>query len=68
MEKSKVHVDKVRMALKEMGYDKPEVFIHRLQLEENDDSEFSVATIKYIAFVRLDFNYEEVLLSKLGIA
>lgn len=68
MEKSKVHVDKVRMALKEMGYHEPEVLISRMQVEEGDDSEFSVATIKEVAFTRLDFNYEEVLLSKLGIA
>lgn len=68
MEKPKVHVDKVRMALEEMGYREPEVLINHLQVEEDDDSEFSVATIKEIAFTRLDFNYEEVLLSKLGIA
>ena len=68
MAKSKIHVDEVRKALKEMGYDKPEDLISRLQVEEDDDSEFSVDTIKEIAFTRLDFNYEEVLLSKLGIA
>lgn len=68
MEKPKVHVDKVRMALEEMGYQEPEVLINRMQVEEGDDSEFSVATIKEVAFTRLDFNYEEVLLSKLGIA
>lgn len=68
MEKPKVHVDKVRMALKEMGYREPEVLINRLQVEEDDNSEFSVDTIKEVAFVMLDFNYEEVLLSKLGIA
>ena len=68
MGKSKIHVDEVRKALEEMGYDKPEDLISRLQVEEDDDSEFSVDTIKEIAFTRLDFNYEEVLLSKLGIA
>lgn len=68
MEKSKVHVDKVRMALKEMGYHKTEVLINRLQVEEDADSEFSVDTIKEVAFSMLDFNHEEVLLSKLGIA
>ena len=51
-----------------MGYHNPEDLISRLQVEEDDDSEFSVDTIKEIAFTRLDFNYEEVLLSKLGIA
>ena len=56
------------MALKEMGYREPEVLINRLQVEEDDNSEFSVDTIKEVAFVMLDFNYEEVLLSKLGIA
>ena len=68
MGKSKIHVDEVRAALKEMDYHKTEVFIHRLQLEEDDDSEFSVRIIKYIAFVMLRFDYEEVFLSKLGIA
>ena len=68
MGKSKIHVDEVRKALEEMGYREPEVLINHLQVEEDDDSEFSVDTIKEIAFVRLDFNYEEVLLSKLGIA
>ena len=68
MGKSKIHVDEVRKALKEIGYDKPEVFIHHLRLEEGDDSEFSVRIIKHIAFGMLKFNYEEVFLSKLGIA
>lgn len=68
MAKSKIHVDKVRTALEEMGYHKPEDLISRLQVEEDDESEFSVDTIKEVAFTRLDFNYEEVLLSKLGIA
>ena len=67
MEKSKIHVDRVRMALKEMDYYKPEILINRFQLEEGDDSEFSVETIKKVAFARLNFYREEALLSKLGI-
>lgn len=67
MEKSKIHVDRVRMALEEMDYHKPEILINRFQLEEGDDSEFSVETIKKIAFSRLNIYREEALLSKLGI-
>jgi hypothetical protein len=68
MAKSKEHVSEVIQALREMGYHKTEAFIHRLQVEEDNDLEFSVGTIKEVSFSMLDIDYEKTLLRKLGIA
>ena len=68
MAKSKVHVSEVTLALGEMGYHKTKAFIHRLQVEEDNDLEFSVDTIKKVSFSMLDIDYEKTLLKKLGVA
>lgn len=63
-----VAVEEVRDALQKMGYHKTELFINRLIVNEDNETEFSVDTVKDVAFQMLDFNYEENLLNNLGIS